>query len=292
VPVVVLAPETFGLFFLQTFVVLVGRRVPRLLLLSHPALPLDLFQLLAQTFGPFGRQPFLIRLFFLFPLLLPALLLLRIGFPAFRSFLCISITGTATFFRAHQYVLLSMAKKNGPGTLRKVIFYHETHSMNRYSVPGIEFGGQNPGGPAQVTLCPPAASDRRNEHFRERMEKMPLKSINFAEKFAMFHEHWSPKCVARLDNYIVKVAKIKGHFTWHDHSECDEIFMIHKGNVRIDFRDGSVELKAGEMFVVPRGKEHKPFSENESEIILLEREDVVNTGDVRNEFTKEENEWI
>ncbi|MFA7420309.1 MAG: cupin domain-containing protein [Melioribacteraceae bacterium] len=121
---------------------------------------------------------------------------------------------------------------------------------------------------------------------------MILKGINFDDKFAHFDECWSPKCVARLDNYLVKVLKIKGYFSWHSHKECDEIFIVHKGKMRIDFRDGFVELNNGELFVVPKGKEHKPFSEEVSEIILLEREDVLNTGDVTNEFTKENLDWI
>lgn len=120
---------------------------------------------------------------------------------------------------------------------------------------------------------------------------MELKSINFDEKFAMITECWSPKIVAGLDNYLVKIAKIEGHFTWHKHTDCDEIFMVHKGKMRIDFRDGSVELGEGEMYVVPKGKEHKPFAEELCEIILLERDDVVNTGDVTDEFTKKA-EWI
>jgi len=121
---------------------------------------------------------------------------------------------------------------------------------------------------------------------------MVFNKINFDHKFSLFGECWSPKCVARLDNYLVKVVKIQGHFTWHSHKECDEIFIVQKGKMGIDFRDGFVELKESEMYVVPKGKEHKPFAENVCEAILLEREDVINTGGVQNEFTKEEEEWI
>jgi len=121
--------------------------------------------------------------------------------------------------------------------------------------------------------------------------KMNLESINLEEKFSRFTECWSPKCVAKLDNYLVKIVKIKGHFTWHKHTDCDELFMVHKGKMQIDFRNGSVELNKGDMLVVPKGKEHKPFAEDICEVIVLESEDVVNTGNVRDEFTKEAG-WI
>jgi mannose-6-phosphate isomerase-like protein (cupin superfamily) len=121
---------------------------------------------------------------------------------------------------------------------------------------------------------------------------MNLKSISFDEKFELFNDLWSPKCVAQFDNYLVKVAKIQGHFTWHSHSEFDEVFLVHKGDMRIDFRDAAVELKKGEMYVVPKGEEHKPYSENECEIILIENKGVSKTGDDRDEFTKERLHWI
>lgn len=121
---------------------------------------------------------------------------------------------------------------------------------------------------------------------------MIYKNINMENKFAKFAECWSPKCIAKLDNYLVKVVKIVGHFTWHSHADCDEIFLVHKGKMRIDFRDGFVDLTEGELFVIPKGKEHKPFSEEICEVVLFERNDVVNTGNVKNEFTKESNEWI
>lgn len=132
-------------------------------------------------------------------------------------------------------------------------------------------------------------ADRRTNMEEKRMQLM---AINFIEKFSLFDDYWSPKCIAQLDNYLVKVVKIKGHFTWHTHADCDEIFIVHKGKMRIDFRNESVELNKDEMFVVQKGKEHKPFSEDGCEIILLERVDVVNTGDKTNEFTKEKIEWI
>lgn len=121
---------------------------------------------------------------------------------------------------------------------------------------------------------------------------MQSHGINFKEKYSLFNEYWSPKCIARIDDYFVKVAKIKGHFTWHTHHDCDEMFIVHKGKMRIDFEYESVELNEGEMFVVQKGTKHKPFSEEGCEIILFERSDVINTGDKKNEFTKDEIEWI
>ncbi len=121
---------------------------------------------------------------------------------------------------------------------------------------------------------------------------MNMKSIRFEDKFKLFDDYWTPKCIAKLDNYIVKVVKIKDHFVWHKHIDCDEIFIVYKGKMRIDFRNESVELNEGEMFVIEKGKEHKPFAENVCEVILIERNDVLNTGDTKNEHTREQLEWI
>jgi len=106
-----------------------------------------------------------------------------------------------------------------------------------------------------------------------------VNKVNLAEKFALFSEHWSPKRVAGVDDYDVKLVKVQGDFVWHKHDEEDELFLVVKGRLAIDFRDHRVELDAGEMIVVPRGVEHKPFAEEECEILLLERRGVVNTGD-------------
>lgn len=103
--------------------------------------------------------------------------------------------------------------------------------------------------------------------------------IDLAQKLATFDEHWSPKIVETLDDYDVKVVKAKGDFVWHAHPEEDELFLVLKGRIRIDFRDRQVDLGPGEMIVVPKGTEHKPFAEEECELLLLERRGVVNTGD-------------
>ena len=121
---------------------------------------------------------------------------------------------------------------------------------------------------------------------------MEYRSIDFDEKFGLVKEYWSPKIVGRMNADLVKIVKVKGDFSWHKHDETDEVFIVHKGTLRIDFRDGRVDLHRGQMFVVPKGKEHKPSAEEECEMILFEPETTVNTGDKRNEFTKDRLEWI
>ncbi|HEY8015861.1 MAG TPA: cupin domain-containing protein [Dongiaceae bacterium] len=102
--------------------------------------------------------------------------------------------------------------------------------------------------------------------------------INLAEKLAAFSEHWNPKLVDTIDDYDIKLVKLLGDFVWHSHATEDELFLVLKGAFRMDFRDRQVRVGAGEMIVVPRGVEHKPFAEQECEILLLERRGVVNTG--------------
>ncbi len=112
-----------------------------------------------------------------------------------------------------------------------------------------------------------------------------MDKIVLAEKLARFSDHWSPKIVAAVDDYEVKLVKIKGDFVWHKHDRDDELFLVVNGRFRMDFRDRQVEIGPGELIVVPRGVEHKPFAAEECEILLLERCGVVNTGDERNALT-------
>ena len=104
------------------------------------------------------------------------------------------------------------------------------------------------------------------------------RSINFAEKFGLFAEQWSPKVIAEMNDYQFKLVRIEGDFIWHDHVDTDETFIVLDGQLRIDFRDGHVELGAGDMFVVPRGVEHKPFAAGEVRLLLIEPRGVLNTG--------------
>ena len=116
--------------------------------------------------------------------------------------------------------------------------------------------------------------------------------INFADKFAKFNDHWSPKVVAEMNDYQFKLAKVKGDFVWHDHAETDEAFVVVEGSLRIDFRDGQIVLNPGEMFVIPKGVEHKPYAEEEVKILLIEPRGVINTGEAGGELTSEPDQWV
>jgi mannose-6-phosphate isomerase-like protein (cupin superfamily) len=124
------------------------------------------------------------------------------------------------------------------------------------------------------------------------MNDMNYQPINFKEKLGKFSEQWSPKIIAQLNDYHFKVAKIQGEFIWHDHPETDEVFVVVKGHLVILFRDGEVSLDEGEMFVIPKGVEHKPVAENECHILLIEPAGTVNTGNIVNERTASNDTWI
>ena len=121
---------------------------------------------------------------------------------------------------------------------------------------------------------------------------MTYEPINFQRKFSLFAEQWKPKVVAEMNDYQFKVVKLQGDFVWHDHAETDETFIVVEGRLRIDFRDGAVNLSAGEMFVVPKGVEHKPYAENEVKLLLIEPRGVRNTGDEGGERTAPNDVWI
>jgi len=121
---------------------------------------------------------------------------------------------------------------------------------------------------------------------------MDYRSINFQQKFALFSEQWQPKVVAEMNDYQFKVVKLQGDFVWHDHRDTDETFIVLEGRLRIDFRDGSVHIAAGEMFIVPKGVEHKPFAEDEVKLLLIEPRGVLNTGHEGGERTAVNDIWI
>ena len=116
--------------------------------------------------------------------------------------------------------------------------------------------------------------------------------INFAEKLAKFSDHWSPKVVAEMNDYQFKLAKVEGEFVWHQHPDTDEVFIVIEGELAIEFRDGKVTLQAGEMYVIPKGVEHKPVAEAECSIMLVEPRGLINTGAVESELTAENNVWV
>ncbi len=114
-----------------------------------------------------------------------------------------------------------------------------------------------------------------------------MQKINVAEKFALFEDRWSPRLLAEVNDMAVKAAKLHGEFVWHRHEHEDELFFVVKGTLRILLRDGEVVLNAGEMVVIPRGVEHLPVADEEVHVLLFEPKTTLNTGDVRNERTKE-----
>ena len=122
--------------------------------------------------------------------------------------------------------------------------------------------------------------------------KMEFKPINFQEKLAKFSDHWSPKIIAQINDYHFKLVKFQGDFIWHSHDDTDEVFIVLDGQMSIEFRDGKVELKKGELFVVPKGVEHKPYAEKQCEIMLVEPAGTINTGDTDGDLTAEDNIWI
>ncbi len=116
--------------------------------------------------------------------------------------------------------------------------------------------------------------------------------INFAEKLGLIPEPWQPRVVAELNDYQFKLVKLRGDFVWHSHPDTDEAFVVIEGELRIDFRDGAVTVKAGEMFVVPKGVEHRPHAAAEVKALLVEPRGVVNTGDAGGERTAANDLWV
>ena len=121
---------------------------------------------------------------------------------------------------------------------------------------------------------------------------MTYTAINFREKLSKFDDHWSPRVIAEMNDYQFKLAKVQGDFDWHSHADTDEAFIIVDGELEIEFRDGKVRLKTGEMFVVPKGVEHKPVAENECHIMLVEPKGTVNTGDASSHLTAQNDVWV
>jgi mannose-6-phosphate isomerase-like protein (cupin superfamily) len=121
---------------------------------------------------------------------------------------------------------------------------------------------------------------------------MRYEAIKFDKKLKLFDEQWKPKVIAEMNDYQFKIVRWEGDFIWHDHKNTDETFIVLEGVLRIDFRDGAVHLSADEMFVVPKGVEHKPFAEREVKLLLIEPRGVLNTGHEGGERTAENDVWI
>ena len=121
---------------------------------------------------------------------------------------------------------------------------------------------------------------------------MDYKAVNFAQKLSLIRDQWQPRVVAEMNDYQFKLVKLQGDFIWHDHKDTDETFVVLDGKLRIDFRDGAVEIGPGEMFVVPKGVEHKPYAAGEVKLMLIEPRGVLNTGEEGGERTAQNDRWI
>ncbi len=121
---------------------------------------------------------------------------------------------------------------------------------------------------------------------------MQYRSINLGDKFGRFSEQWQPKVIAEMNDYQFKLARLQGDFVWHSHADTDETFIVIEGRLRIDFRDGSVQIGAGEMYIVPKGVEHKPYAAEEVKLMLIEPRGVVNTGDQGGARTAQNDVWV
>ena len=119
-----------------------------------------------------------------------------------------------------------------------------------------------------------------------------MEKINLKEKLSKFSDHWSPKIIAEMNDYQFKLVKIKGDFVWHNHADTDEAFIVVEGKMKIEFENETVELNEGEMYVVPKGVEHKPFAEDECKIMLVEPRGVVNTGNTEGDLTASNDVWV
>ena len=119
-----------------------------------------------------------------------------------------------------------------------------------------------------------------------------MKKINLKSKFQKFTDQWSPKVIEEMNDYQFKLVKIENDFTWHKHDDTDETFLVVEGKMGIEFEDQTVELSEGEMIVIPKGKKHKPYADKEAKIMIIEPKGITNTGDITNDFTAENDQWV
>lgn len=119
-----------------------------------------------------------------------------------------------------------------------------------------------------------------------------IEKINIKNKLALFNEYWSPKIVGAINDHHVKLVKLKGDFVWHKHENEDEMFLVLEGQLKIEFRDKTIELNKNEFVIIPRGTEHKPIADEEVSVMLFEPKNTLNTGNTKNNFTKVKVEFI
>ena len=121
---------------------------------------------------------------------------------------------------------------------------------------------------------------------------MKIEKININQKLKKIKEHWSPRVFAEMNDYQFKLAKVKDEFIWHKHEETDEAFFVINGRLTIELKEEKVFLEKGEMVVIPCGVEHRPFAEEECEIMLIEPKETVNTGNIISEMTVKNDQWV
>ena len=119
-----------------------------------------------------------------------------------------------------------------------------------------------------------------------------IKHVNLYTKFRKFVDHWSPKVIAEMNDYQFKLVKMKGEFVKHQHPETDEVFLVIEGRMNIEFESETIEIKSGEMIVVPKGVIHKPFADEECKVMLVEPRGILNTGDTKGDLTAPNDQWI
>jgi mannose-6-phosphate isomerase-like protein (cupin superfamily) len=121
-----------------------------------------------------------------------------------------------------------------------------------------------------------------------------MRKVNIAEKFTLFSEHFTPKIIGEANGQYIKIAKIRGEFVWHSHEHEDELFLVFKGLFTIEFRDSAVHLGPGEMYIVPKGVEHRTLASEEAHIMMIEPKSTAHSGDVQSDLTvpTEAQEWI
>jgi mannose-6-phosphate isomerase-like protein (cupin superfamily) len=152
----------------------------------------------------------------------------------------------------------------------------------------VDFGGKN---------TPPSATGPADQLIDSDLYNGPMEEkesyevVGLKEKFELFDDLWSPKIVAQLNDYHVKIAKVQGEFEWHSHPETDELFLVVAGRLVIELPEGPVELGEGDLYVVPKGVQHKPVAKDVCQILMLEPTGTINTGDAGGERTVDA-EWI
>jgi mannose-6-phosphate isomerase-like protein (cupin superfamily) len=124
------------------------------------------------------------------------------------------------------------------------------------------------------------------------MWSLTYPAINFNDKLGLFSDRWSPKIIGQMNDYHLKLVKIQGEFVWHSHAQTDEVFIVLDGSMEIRFRDGLVTLNSGEMYIVPKGVEHKPHAVAECSVLLIEPAGTINTGDAGGDMIAADNIWI